>query len=95
MSRAFVNEDAASEPEPRYVLPDSGSPHFDEAAARALLEGANAGDTLSAEKATGLAWGAPRLAPHVRAILEEAEGRGDARTVRLARRFLEAAGDPV
>lgn len=93
MSRAFVNEDAASEPEPRYVLPDPGSPHFEEAAARALLEGANAGDTLSAEKATGIAWGEPRLAPHVRAILDEAEERGDARVARLARRFLRAADE--
>lgn len=91
MSRAFVNEDAAGEPEPRYVLPEPGSPHFDEAAARVLIEAANAGDTLGAERATGYAWGEPGLAPYVLAVLEEAETRGDVRTARLARRFLRAA----
>ena len=93
MSRAFVDEDAAREPQPRYVLPERDSPHFDDAAARALLEGANVGDTRSAEQATGYAWGEPRLAGHVRALLEEAADRGDARVARLARRFLRAAGD--
>lgn len=92
MSRAFVNEDAVPDPEPRYILPDRDSPHYPEAAARALLEGANAGDTLSAERATGYAWGDPALARHVRALLEEAEARDDRRAVRLARRFLRAAG---
>ena len=40
MSRAFVNEDAAEEPDPRYALPDRDSPHYPAAAARALLEAA-------------------------------------------------------
>ena len=38
MSRAFVNEDAAQGPEPRYSLPDPDSPYFDEAAAWALVK---------------------------------------------------------
>ena len=44
MSRAFVNEDATHEPEPRYTLPPRESPRFAAAAARALLEGAHIGD---------------------------------------------------
>jgi len=91
MSRAFVNEDAAFEPEPRYALPDPGSEFYDQAAARALLDGAHAGHTLSAEKATGYAWGEPRLVPHVEALMAEAMEAGDERTVRLGRRFLRAA----
>lgn len=92
MSRAFVNEDATFEPEPRYSLPDRESPHYQEAAARALLEGANLGNTMSAEKATGFAWGEPRLVPHVEALAAEAEQAGDERMFRLARRFLRKAG---
>jgi len=91
MSRAFVNEDAASEPEPRYTLPDRDSPYYEEAAARALLEGADAGNTRSAEKATGYAWGDPALVEHMRALLAEAEDLGDERGVRLARRYLRKA----
>lgn len=93
MSRAFVNEDAGSEPEPRYVLPDRDSEHFDRAAALALIEGANAGNRRSAEDATGYRWGEPRLAADVEAILEEAEGRDEHRTVQLARRFLARAAE--
>lgn len=92
MSRAFVNEDATFEPEPRYSLPDRESPYYDAAATRALLEGADAGNTLSAEKATGYTWGDPALVEHVRALLEEAADRGDERSVRLARRYLRQAG---
>jgi hypothetical protein len=92
MSRAFVNEDATFEPEPRYSLPDRESPHYEEAAARALLEGANLGNTMSAEKATGFAWGEPCLVPHVEALAAEAEEAGDERMFRLARRFLRKAG---
>ena len=40
MSRAFVKEDANPDPEPRYGLPDPDSAYFNEAAARALIEGA-------------------------------------------------------
>jgi hypothetical protein len=91
MSRAFVNEDAASEPEPRYNLPERDSPYYDDAAARVLLEGANAGNTLSAEKATGYPWGHPALVPQVKALMAEAKEIGDERTVTLARRFLRKA----
>jgi hypothetical protein len=90
MSRAFVREEG-DDPEIRYDLPEPGSPHFDEAAARALLQGADAGDSPSAERATGCRWGEPRLAPHVERLLAEAEARGDDRGAQLARRFLRAA----
>ena len=56
MSRAFVNEDARG-PEPRYHLPARDDPGYDSAAAWALIEGANVGDSLSAEAATGYRWG--------------------------------------
>ncbi|WP_419862261.1 hypothetical protein [Candidatus Palauibacter sp.] len=91
MSRAFVNEDATHEPEPRYVLPPRESPRFDAAAARALLEGAHVGNTRSAETATGYGWGEPALAPHIEDLIREAEGLGDERMARLGRRYLTAA----
>jgi hypothetical protein len=93
VSRAFVKEDAGDEPQPRYSLPDPESPYFDEAAAWALIEGANAGDTRSAEVATGCDWGEARLVPHVERILAEAEEADNLRVAQLARRFLRAAGD--
>ena len=91
MSRAFVNEDAAQEPEPRYTLPERDSPEYDAAAARALLEGANMGNTQSAEAATGYGWGDPRLISHIEALIREAEDIGDERMVRLGRRFVRKA----
>jgi hypothetical protein len=91
MSRAFVNEDASG-PEPRYHLPPRDDPGYDAAAAWALLEGANVGDSYGAERATGYAWGEPRLAPHVRRLLAEAVTQGNERLQQLAERFLRAAG---
>ena len=92
MSRAFVNEDATHEPEPRYTLPARESPRFDAAAARALLEGAHIGNTQSAESATGYTWGDPALVPEIEALIREAEGLGDERMARLGRRYLRKAG---
>ena len=92
MSRAFVNEDAGG-PERRYHLPPRDDPDFDSAAAWALLEGANVGDSLSAEEATGYRWGEPRLAPHVTRILGQARAEGNERLQELAERFLRAGGD--
>lgn len=89
MSRAFVNEDAAG-PEPRYHLPKRDDPGYDEAAARALIEGANVGDSYSAELATGYRWGEPQLKPHVEQILARARAAGDERTEQLAERFLKS-----
>ena len=48
MSRAFVNEDAGAAPE-RYPLPPRDDPGYPLAAARALLRGADVGDTPGAE----------------------------------------------
>ena len=93
MSRAFVNEDAASEPDPRYVLPDRESEHFDRAAAHALIEGANAGNRRSAENATGCRWGEPRLVAEMERILAAAEERDEDRVAQLARRFLRRAAE--
>lgn len=91
MSRAFVNEDAGREAEPRYDLPERNAAHYDESAAWALLEGANAGNTRSAEAATGYRWGDPELVAHVERFLAEAEREGQDRIRQLARRFLRAA----
>jgi hypothetical protein len=89
MSRAFVNEDAEGrEPERRYSLPDRDHPSYDEAAAWALLEGADAGDSMSAEAATGYRWGEPSLRPHVEKILAWARAHGNDRMEQLAERFL-------
>jgi len=87
MSRAFVNEDAGG-PEPRYRLPSRDDPNYDDAAAWALIEGANAGDSYSAELATGYRWGEPKLRPHVQRILAAAVRDGDERLQQLAERFL-------
>jgi hypothetical protein len=92
LSRAFVNEDAGSEPAPRYDLPDVDSPYYEEAAAWALIQGADDGDSVSAEQATGCRWGEARLAPHMEKILTEAEASGQDRVAQLARRFLRAVG---
>ena len=91
MSRAFVKEDAGG-PEPRYNLPPRTDPGFDAAAARALLDGANAGDSYSAELATGYRWGEPKLKPHVERILTQAIDEGDERLEQLARRFFTVPG---
>ena len=87
MSRAFVNEDSPG-PEPRYNLPDKSDPNYDAAAARALLDGANVGDSYSAELATGYKWGEPKLRLHVEQILQLAKKEGNERLVQLAERFL-------
>jgi len=89
MSRAFINEDASG-PEPRYRLPPRDDPGYDEAAAQALLVGANVGDSYSAELATGYRWGEPKLRPHVERILEAARAEKDERMEQLAERFLRA-----
>jgi hypothetical protein len=91
VSRAFVNEDASG-PEPRYNLPARDDPGFDAAAAWALLEGANVGDSYGAERATGYAWGDPRLRPHVERILADALAQGHERLQQLAERFLAQSG---
>ena len=90
MSRAFVKEDD-HEPEPEYRLPDPESPYYDEAAAWALIQGADEGDSRSAEIATGFRWGERARAPQMEKILEEAEVAGQDRVAQLARRFLKAA----
>lgn len=91
MSRAFVNEDAGGAQDPEYRLPDPDSAYYDEAAAWALLTGADEGDTRGAENATGCQWGEPRLRPHIETILASAEAEGQDRLAQLARRFLKAA----
>jgi hypothetical protein len=91
VSRAFVNEDAAGGPEPEYRLPDPDSPYYDEAAAWALIQGADQGDSRGAEDATGYRWGDPLLADEVKKILEQAEADGEDRVAQLARRFLREA----
>lgn len=90
MSRAFLKEDTGDSGMPRrhYGLPPRGAPDFDAAAAAALLEAARAGETASAEQATGYYWGAPKLRPHVQRILERARAAGDERLEQLAERFL-------
>ena len=90
MSRAFVKEDSGGwgDPGKRYSLPARSDPGYDEAAAEALLEGARAGDTGSAESATGYYWGENRLRPFVEKILARAEREGDERLAQLATRFL-------
>lgn len=94
MSRAFVNEDAGPpERRPDYDLPARDAADFEVAAARALLEGARAGDTVGAEDATGYRWGDSHLVPHVRHWLTVARQERDDRLEQLAERYLRAAGE--
>jgi hypothetical protein len=90
MSRAFLKEDSGDAGLPRrdYGLPPRGHPEFDAAAAAALLEAARAGETPSAEQATGYYWGEPKLRHHVERILARARADGDERLAQLAERFL-------
>jgi hypothetical protein len=95
MSRAFVDEDAGgAEAAGRYTLPDRADPEYDRAAARALLRGADQGDTAGAEAATGYFWGDPSLFPQVERILAEARDDRDDRLEQLAERFLRGAVRP-
>jgi hypothetical protein len=89
MSRAFVKEDAGG-PERRYSLPARSDPGYDAAAALALLEGANVGDSYGAELATGYRWGEPKLKAQVERILMEARAEGNERLQQLAERFLSS-----
>jgi hypothetical protein len=91
MSRAFVNEDAGGAPEPDYRLPDPESPYYREAAAWALIQGADLGDSRGAEEATGYRWGDPLLVSEVEQILEQATDQDQTRVAQLARRFLRLA----
>ncbi len=90
MSRAFVKEDD-HERDPEFRLPEPDSPYYDEAAAWALIQGADEGDSRAAELSTGYRWGEARLVPHVEKILAEGESAGHHRVAQLARRFLRAA----
>ncbi|HWC74207.1 MAG TPA: hypothetical protein VG454_09755 [Gemmatimonadales bacterium] len=89
MSRAFIKEDAGGS-ERRFNLPPRTDPGYDAAAAMALLEGANLGDSYSAELATGYRWGEPKLKPLVERILVQARADGNERLEQLAGRFLRA-----
>lgn len=89
MSRAFVREDHDEVPE-RFELPPRDDPSYAQAAAWALLEGANRGNSLGAEAATGYRWGDPALKSEVELILAEARRRNDDRLEQLAERFLRA-----
>jgi hypothetical protein len=96
MSRAFVNEDGSTlDPRHKYPLPARDDPGYDEAAARVLLQGANEGDSDSAEIATGYRFGEPRLIPWVTRLLEDARTSGNERQEQLAERFLRRAGVEV
>jgi hypothetical protein len=90
MSRAFVGEhESWGDPGYRISLPPRDDPGFASAAAEAILEAARAGQTGSAEMATGYYWGEPRLFAEVRAILEKARAANDERLVELAERYLQ------
>ena len=90
MSRAFVKEDDHQD-EPEFRLPDPDSPYYAEACAWALIQGADEGDSRSAEFATGYEWGDPALTAEMERILEQAEADDQTRVAQLARRFLRAA----
>lgn len=92
MSRAFVSEDSGGPgPEQRYRLPPRHDPGFPAAAARALIQGANEGDSAGAEEATGFRFGEPTLVPYVLELLETARREKNDRMEQLAERYLSKA----
>jgi len=92
MSRAFVSEDSTGpDPAHRYRLPPRDDPGYDAAAARALIQGANEGDSAGAEEATGYRFGEPALVPYVLELLETARREKNERAEQLAERFLRNA----
>lgn len=84
-----MKEDAEG-PAPRYHLPGRDDPGYDQAAAEALIAGADAGDSYSAELATGYRWGEPKLRPQVERLLAQAVADRNERRQQLAERFLSA-----
>jgi hypothetical protein len=94
MSRAFVKEEGGEEHR-AFALPDRDDPHYDAAAAFALLEAARDGQVHLAEEATGYPFGAPILHKHVRRLLEKELAlpmqQQDDRFIQLARRFLRSS----
>ena len=96
MSRAFVSEDSGGpDPSVRYPLPSRDDPAYDRAAARALISGADVGDSAGAEEATGYRFGEPLLVPHVLELLEQARAEANDRVEQLAERYLRRAGVDV
>ena len=96
MSRAFVSEDSGGPgPEQRYRLPPRDDPGFPAAAARALIQGANEGDSAGAEEATGFRFGEPALVPYVLELLEKARREKNDRVEQLAERYLRQAGTAI
>lgn len=91
MSRAFVKEEGDTPP-PRYTLPSRDDPGYPLAAARALLLGADRGDSASAEEATGYRFGDERLVAEIERLRQDAIAQGDDRMETLADRFLRRAG---
>ncbi len=94
MSRAFVKEDGAEPPAPRFSIPDEADPGYLIAVARALLEGARIGETVAAEAVTGYPWGDDRLVEQVAQLRNEAIDSGDDRLEQVADRYLRRAGIP-
>ena len=97
MSRAFVSEDSGG-PGPerqRYRLPPRDGPGFPAAAARALIQGANEGDSAGAEEATGFRFGEPALVPYVLELLEKARREKNDRVEQLAERYLRQSGTAI
>lgn len=86
---AFLRDDPPDlRPQLNHRLPPRDDPSFDEAAARALLEGARVSEIMVAEDETGCRWGEPRLRPHVEKLLQQARAEQDDRLEQVAERFL-------
>lgn len=90
---AFLRDDPPDlRPQLNHRLPPRDDPSFDEAAARALLEGARVSEIMAAEDETGCRWGEPRLRSHVEKLLQQARAEKDDRLEQVAERFLRQPG---
>ena len=94
MSMAFLRDDPPDlRPQLNHRLPPRDDPSYDEAAARALLEGARVSEVMVAEDETGYRWGELRLRPHVERLLVQARVERDDRLEQVAERFLRQPTD--
>ena len=94
MSMAFLRDDPPDlRPQLNHRLPARDDPSYDEAAARALLEGARVSEVMVAEDETGYRWGELRLRPHVERLLVQARVERDDRLEQVAERFLRQPTD--
>ena len=92
MSRAFVNEDAGQDQDPRYDLPERDSSFYDEAAAWASAGRREHRQHAECRNGYGISMGRTDCScPSWKGFLEQAERDDNLRLAQLAKRYIRAA----